>query len=114
MLLSPDRCLSCLSVLSICNLGVLWPNGWMDQDETWYGGRPRPRPHCVRWGTSSPTERSTATFHFSAHAYYNQTTGWIRIPFGTEVGLGPGDIVLDGDPAPTKRGTAPTLWSTLL
>jgi len=20
----------------------------------WYGGRPRPRPHCVRWGPSSP------------------------------------------------------------
>jgi len=27
---------------------------WMDQDATWYGGRPRPRPHCVRWGPSSP------------------------------------------------------------
>ena len=33
--------------------------------------------------------------------------GWIRMPLGTEVGLGPGDIVLDGDPAPLmKRGTA--------
>ena len=21
---------------------LLWPNGWMDQDDTWYGGRPRP------------------------------------------------------------------------
>ena len=21
---------------------LLWPNGWMDQDETWYGGRPWP------------------------------------------------------------------------
>ena len=26
------------------------------------------------------------------------------MPLGTEVGLGPGDIVLDGDPAPPKRG----------
>ena len=26
---------------------VLWPNGCMDQDATWYGGRPRPRPHCA-------------------------------------------------------------------
>jgi len=26
----------------------LWPNGWIDQDATWCGGRPRPRPHCVR------------------------------------------------------------------
>ena len=28
--------------------------GWMDQDTTWYGGRCRPRRHCVRWGPSSP------------------------------------------------------------
>jgi len=33
---------------------VLWPSGWPDQDATWYGGRPQPRPHCVRWGPSSP------------------------------------------------------------
>jgi len=25
--------------------------------------------------------------------------GWIKMPLGTEVGLGPGDIVLDVDPA---------------
>jgi len=29
---------------------LLCPNGCMDQDATWYGGRPRPRRHCVRWG----------------------------------------------------------------
>ena len=23
---------------------------WMDQDGTWYRGKPRPLPHCVRWG----------------------------------------------------------------
>jgi len=34
--------------------------------------------------------------------------GWIKIPLGTEAGLGPGHIVLDGDPAVPKRGTAPT------
>jgi len=44
-----DRCLSvCLSVLSVCNVSVLWPIGWMDRDETWHAGRPRPWPHCVR------------------------------------------------------------------
>jgi len=52
--------LSCLSCLSFCNVGVLWPNGWMDQDATCYDGSPRPRQHCVRWGPSSPTERGTA------------------------------------------------------
>jgi len=25
----------------------LWQNGWMDQDATWYGGRPWPRPQFV-------------------------------------------------------------------
>ena len=28
-----DRC-------PVCNVGVLWPNGWIDQDATWYGGGP--------------------------------------------------------------------------
>ena len=33
-----DRCLSvCLSIcLSVYDVGVLWPNGWMDQDESWH------------------------------------------------------------------------------
>jgi len=31
----------------------LWPNGWMDEDDTWYGKRHRPRPHCIRRGPSS-------------------------------------------------------------
>jgi len=30
---------------------LFWPNGWMHQDATWYGGRPQPRRLCVRWGT---------------------------------------------------------------
>jgi len=44
-----------VSVLSACNVGVLWPNGWMHQDETWNAGRPRPWPHCIRWRPSSPS-----------------------------------------------------------
>jgi len=48
----------------------LWPNGWIDEDATWYGSRPRPRPHCVKRGPSSPTrERGTAAPLFSAHFY---------------------------------------------
>ena len=31
---------------------LLWQNGWMDQDETWYERRPRFRPYCVRWEPS--------------------------------------------------------------
>ena len=36
-----------------------------------------------------------------------KATGCIRIPLGTEVGLVPGDTVLDGDPAPPKKGAHP-------
>ena len=43
---------------------LLWPNGWMDQDATCYGGRPRPRRHCVRWGFSPPTRKSGTAPHF--------------------------------------------------
>ena len=101
-----DSYLSCLSVcpdLSVCNVGVLWPNGWMDQDVTWCGRRPRPRPHCVRWRPSSPLLKSGTVAHFSAHIYCGQTAGWTEMPLGTHVGLGPGDIVLDWDPTPPKK-----------
>ena len=27
----------------------LWPNGWMDEDATWYGSRLRSRLHCAKW-----------------------------------------------------------------
>jgi len=33
-----------------------------------------------------------------------QMVGWIKMPLGTEVGLGSGDIVLDGGPAPPRKG----------
>jgi len=38
--------------------------------------------------------------------YCGQTVGWINMPLGMEVGLGPGHIVLDGDPVPPppKKG----------
>jgi len=38
---------------------LLWPNVWKDQDTAWFGGRPRPRWHCVGWEPSSPAERRT-------------------------------------------------------
>jgi len=34
--------------------------------------------------------------------------GWIKMPLGMEVGFGPGDVVLDGEPAPPpKEGRSP-------
>jgi len=46
---------------------------------------------------------------FVTLVYRGQTVGWIKMLLGMEVGLGPGHIVSDGDPAPSKKGgTAPT------
>jgi len=68
-----DRCPVCLSV-------------------TWYivakrldgsrrnfaGGRPPPRPHCVRWEPSS-SQRGTVP-QFLVHVCYGQMAGWIKMP----------------------------------
>jgi len=89
----------CLSVCPVCDVGVLWPNGWMDRDETWHGGSPRPRPHCIRWRPTSPSPKGHSP-QFSAHVCFGQTADWIKMPLGSAVGLGPGHIVSDGDPSP--------------
>ena len=43
---------------------LLWPNGWMDQDATWYGIRPQ-----LRIYTSAQLESGTAAPLFLAHVY---------------------------------------------
>jgi len=88
---------------------LLWPNYWMDQDATWYGGRPRPKRHCARWGPSSPYPKKVHSPQFSVHVYCGQTAAWIKTSLGMEVGLVPGHIMMDGDPTPPpqKGKTAP-------
>ena len=75
--------MSCLSqtLCTVCNVGALWPNGWM------YQAAP-PQKN----GTQPPPQ-------FSASVLCDQTAGRIKILLCTEVGLGPGDIVLYGNPA---------------
>jgi len=46
---------------------LLWPNGYMDEDATWYGRRPQPRPHCVRRRPSSPLRKRNSTPPLSDH-----------------------------------------------
>jgi len=96
------RSLSVLSVCPVCNVRALWPNRWTDQDETWHAGRPRPWPLCVRWGPSSPSPKGGGAPQFLADICCSQMAGWIKMPLGMEVGLVPGHIVLDGNPAPPK------------
>jgi len=88
-------------------------NGCIDQDATWYGGRPRPRRLCVRWGPRFPPQKGERSPlpKFSAHVYCGQTAGWIKIVFGMEVGLSRDDlVVLDGDLAPSPIFGPCLLW----
>jgi len=91
----------------------LWPNGWMNQDDTWHGGGSWPRPHCVRWGPSSPSQKGQSP-QFLAHFYCGQTAGCVKMPLGMEVGLSPGDFVLDWDPVPPQKGAEPPIFGRLL
>jgi len=114
-----ECCPICPVCLSVCNVGVLWPNGWMDQHETWHGGRLRPQSHCVRCEPSSPPiKRGTPPIFGSSLLWPNDwmdqdATGYGGRPLGTKVDLGPGYVVLDGDPAPfpLQRGTPALVFS---
>jgi len=95
----------CLSVLSVC---ALWPNGWTDQDETWHAGRTRPWPHCV----SSPSPKGHNP-HFRPICC-GQMAEWIKMSLGVELGLGPDNFVLDGDPAPLHKRGRPKIFGPCL
>jgi len=44
----------------VCDVGVLWPNGWKDQAETWQAGRSRSWPRGVRWDPTLVLQRGIA------------------------------------------------------
>ena len=80
----------------------------MRQDATWYECRPQPRGLCVRWRPTLPPQKRGEAPKFSAHVYCGQTAGWMKLVLGMEVGLSPGDFVLDGHPVPfPKKGVEP-------
>jgi len=54
-------------------------------------------------GDPAPTSKGHSP-QFFAHVYCGQTAGWIKMPLGTEVGLGQGDFVLDVGSAPSPKG----------
>jgi len=62
-------------VFSSC---LWWPNGWMHQDATWYGGRPQPSGLCVKCGPSPLPQKDGGAPQFSAHVYcLLWPNGWI-------------------------------------
>jgi len=83
----------------------LWSNGWMDQDGTWHRDGPWSRLHCARLGPNSfPQKGGRAPSQFLAHFCCGQMAGCIKMTLGMEVGLSPGEFVLDRDPAPCQKG----------
>jgi len=62
-------------------------------------------------GTHLPCPKGTQP-PISAHICCGRMAEWIKMPLGVEVGLGPGDFVLDGDPAhPPQKGAEPRKFS---
>jgi len=99
-----DHCPVC----PVCDVGVLWPNGWMDQDETWHGGRHRPLPHYVRWGPISPKKGTAPIFSPSLlwpNGWMDQDVTW----YGGRSRLRPYCVTWHPAPPPQKKGvgTAP-------
>jgi len=64
--------------------------------------------HCVRRGPSLPQKGHS--LQIFGPTYCGQTAKCIRVPLSTEVGLGSGDIVLDGEPAPLLKGAQPPIF----
>ena len=85
-------------------------NGWMAEAGPCHGGRPQTRRLCVRWGPSPlPQKGAEPPPQFSVHFY----CGCIKMRLGTDVGLCPGDFVLDGNPVP-KKGAEPQIFGRCL
>jgi len=61
------------------------------------------------WGPSHSPKKGRSP-PILAHVYCGQTAAWIKMPLGTEVGLGPDDIVLDGNTAPLPIFGPCLLW----
>jgi len=84
---------------------LLWPNGWMDQDGTWHMEVGlSPGDLLVLDGDSAPPQKGAEPHpQFYVHVYCGRLAGWIKMALGMEVGLAPGHIVLDEEPAPSPK-----------
>ena len=101
------RCLSCLSVLSVCNVDVCGQT--VGQIKTKLGMQVGRVPgHILLGGDPAPPPLKGHSPQFSAHIFCGQMAAWIKMSLGTEVGLGLRDIVFDVDPATPQRKGTPT------
>jgi len=64
-------------IFSAC---LLWPNGWTDQDATWYEDRPRPTLCKMGIDPAPPPQKSWYSPQLSAHVCCGHRAGWIKMP----------------------------------
>ena len=87
----------------------LWSNDWIDQDATWYRGKPRPRRLCVRWRPSSAAKRGKAPsfrpMSVVANGWMDEDATW----YGSRPRPRP-HFIWRG-PSSRERGTAAPLFS---
>ena len=87
---------------------LLLPNGFMDQDATWYEVGLGPDDIVLDGDPAPLYKREQPPTQFLAHVYCGQTAGRIKMPLGMEVNLGPGDVVLMGSQIPLKGAQHPS------
>jgi len=93
---------------------LLWSNGWLDQDATWYGGRlGAATGHIALNGDPAPPKKGHNPPQLLDHVCCGQRAGWIKMPVGMEVGIGQDHNVLYGGPSappPQKKGAQPPIF----
>ena len=107
-----DRCLSVLSCQSCPVLSVMLV--YCGQDETWHAGRPRPWPHCVIWGPSSPSPKGAQPANFlSISVVAKWLAGWIKMSLGMREASAQATLCYMGTQPPSpKSGGAPNFRLT--
>jgi len=97
---------------------LLWPNGWIDQDATSYGGRPWPRPHCAGNSAPTPKKRHSPSTNFGLCLLWSN--GRMDQDATCYKGIGLRDVTLcymgihHPAPPPKKGDTAPIFGPCLL
>ena len=81
---------------------LLWPNGCVYQNTTWYECSLSLGDIVLDGDPALLPYRGIVPSQFSANVRCGQTAGWTKMPLGMEVGLDPGDVVLNGVAAPLK------------
>ena len=80
-----DRCLSCLSVLSVT---LVYCGQTVGRIKVKLGMQVGLSPgHTVLDGDQLPLPKRGRAPNFPAHIHCGQTTGWIKMPLGTEVAM---------------------------